>query len=168
MALHISGTVQDTSGRPVDHAAVTATGPRGNATAVSNRSGRFDLAYPATGDVTAPLVGVTVRAQRLRTVLRHGLRATVSCTEPCTADVRLVLSRALARRYGLARRSAPTVAHRTVRLLRPGRLPLRLHLTRRAARALRNAQRITFTLRTSARDAAGNTRLRTTSVALLR
>ena len=123
---------------------------------------------PATVDVTAPLVGVTVRAQRLRTVLRHGLRATVSCTEPCTADVRLVLSRALARRYGLARRTAPTVAHRTVRLLRPGRLPLRLHLTRRAARALRNAPRITFTLRTSARDAAGNTRLRTTSVALLR
>ena len=63
---------------------------------------------PAAGDVTAPLVGVTVRAQRLRTVLRHGLRATVSCTEPCTADVRLVLSRALARRYGLARRTAPT------------------------------------------------------------
>ena len=122
----------------------------------------------AAGDVTAPLVGVTVRAQRLRTVLRHGLRATVSCTEPCTADVRLVLSRALARRYRLARRSAPTVAHRTVRLLRPGRLPLRLHLTRRAVRALRNAPRITFTLRTSARDAAGNTRLRTTSVALLR
>jgi len=123
---------------------------------------------PVIGDVTAPLVGVTVRAQRLRTVLRHGLRATVSCTEPCTADLRLLLSRALARRYGLARRTAPTVAHRTVRLLRPGRLPLRLHLTRRAARALRNAPRITFTLRTSARDDAGNTRLRTTSVALLR
>jgi hypothetical protein len=119
-------------------------------------------------DRVAPLVGVTVRAQRLRTVLRHGLRATVSCTEPCTADVRLVLPRALARRYGLARRSAPTVAHRTVRLLRPGRLPVRLHLTRRAARALRNAPRITFTLRTVARDAAGNARLRTTSVALLR
>ena len=129
---------------------------------------RTGVAAPATGDVTAPLVGVTVRAQRLRTVLRHGLRATVSCTEPCTADLRLLLSRALARRYGLVRRSAPTVAHRTVRLLRPGRLPLRLHLTRRAARALRNAPRITFTLRTSARDDAGNTRLRTTSVALLR
>jgi hypothetical protein len=127
------------------------------------------VAPPAAArDVTAPLVGVTVRAQRLRTVLRHGLRASVSCTEPCTADVRLVLSRALARRYGLARRSAPTVARRTVRLLRPGRLPLRLHLTRRAVRALRDAPRITFTLRTSARDAAGNTRLRTTSVALLR
>lgn len=122
----------------------------------------------AAADVTAPLVGATVRAQRLRTALRHGLRAAVSCTEPCTADVRLTLSRALARRYGLARRSAATVAHRTVRLQRAGTLPLRLRFTRRAARALRNAPRVTFTLRVTARDAAGNARVRTTSVALLR
>ena len=122
----------------------------------------------ATPDRTAPTVGLTVRAQRLREVLRQGLRATVSCSEACTADVRLVLSRALARRYHLPSKTAFVVARRTLRFKKSGRLPIRLRLTRRARRALGNAGRITFTLRVASRDAAGNTRTRTNTVALQR
>jgi len=65
-ALHISGTVQDTSGRPVDRAAVTASGPRGNATAVSNRSGHFDLVYPVTGDVTLKAQTANMQSEPVR------------------------------------------------------------------------------------------------------
>ena len=65
-ALHISGTVQDTGGRPVDRAAVTASGPRGNATAVSNRSGRFDLVYPVSGDLTVKAETANMQSEPVR------------------------------------------------------------------------------------------------------
>jgi VCBS repeat protein len=122
----------------------------------------------ATPDRTAPTVALTVRAQRLRTVLRQGLRAQVSSSEPGTADVRLLLSRTLARRYHLPSKTAFVVSRHTLRFTRSGKLPVRLQLSKRAARALRNAGQVTFTLRVAVRDAAGNTRTRTNTVALQR
>ncbi|HKO17820.1 MAG TPA: TonB-dependent receptor [Acidobacteriaceae bacterium] len=63
---HIGGTVQDVSGRPADHATVTATGPRGNETAVSNRSGRFGLTYPAPGEVTLKAQTANMQSEPVR------------------------------------------------------------------------------------------------------
>jgi outer membrane receptor protein involved in Fe transport len=46
--LRLSGTVEDTSGRPVPSAKIVATGSHGEVTANSNSSGHFDLNYPAS------------------------------------------------------------------------------------------------------------------------
>jgi outer membrane receptor protein involved in Fe transport len=49
---HVTGTVQDADRRPAEHATITATGAHGNATALSDCSGYFDLQYPAAAPVT--------------------------------------------------------------------------------------------------------------------
>jgi hypothetical protein len=162
--------------------APTATGARSADLALASTSaeGTVHVALAGAGlgaggggarvppDVSAPVVGLTVRARRLRVVLRRGLRVTLSCSEACTADARLVLSRTLARRFHLPARAPLVVARRTVRLAKAGRTTVTLRLTRRAVRALRNVRRLTLTLRVSARDAAGNARVRTRPVTLRR
>ena len=153
-----------------------AGGTRTGALAVQSDSAEGTLSVPLAGtglapppvtkpvDHTAPTVRIVVARQHLRTVIRRGLRATVGCSEACTADVRLTLARTDARRLHLPSRTPLLVAHRTVRLKQAGWTTATLRLRRRAARALRSARRATFTLRIAARDAAGNARIASRTV----
>jgi hypothetical protein len=155
-----------------------AGGARGGALVVSSDSAEGLLSIPLGGngvapapptakpvDRTAPTLGIAFRAQRLRTVLRHGLRTTIGCSEACTTDIRLTLPRTTARRLHLTSRLA---AHRTVRFAAAGRKVVTLQLTRKTIRALRRVVRVTFTLRVTARDTAGNRRVGSRTVRLLR
>jgi hypothetical protein len=158
-----------------------AGGARTGALVVSSDSAEGPLTVPLGGsgiaaaatapqpaklvDRTAPALGIAFRAQRLRTVLRHGLRTTIGCSEACTTDIRLTLARTTARRLHLTSRLA---VHRSVRFATAGRRAVTLRLTRRAVRTLRRVVRVTFALRVAARDAAGNRRLASRTVRLLR
>jgi len=51
-AVHLSGTVQDPTGRPVAGAAVVINGARGDVSTTSDVTGHFTLDYPAPGDLT--------------------------------------------------------------------------------------------------------------------
>jgi hypothetical protein len=123
---------------------------------------------PQPGDRVAPAVAIAVPAQRLATVLNRGLRAGVSCDEACAIDARAVLSGPVARRVGLSRGGAATIARATRALPAAGRGTVVLRLTRRAVRALRTARRLTLTLTVTARDAAGNARVASRAVRLRR
>jgi hypothetical protein len=50
--VRVSGTVQDTAGRPVVSARITADGTHGQVTAVSDTDGHFTLEYPGSERVT--------------------------------------------------------------------------------------------------------------------
>ena len=51
LPLHLRGQVRDASGQAVPAATVTADGPQGQITAISDSGGRFELDYPAPGAV---------------------------------------------------------------------------------------------------------------------
>ena len=54
--IHLRGQVRDLSGNPVPYATISANGPRGEVTAVSDNTGQFQLDYPnypaSTGSLT--------------------------------------------------------------------------------------------------------------------
>jgi hypothetical protein len=107
---------------------------------------------PVPRDTTAPLL--RIRAARVQDVLRRGVaRLSVTCNEPC-----LVRTSGLAR--GLTLRGS-------LKRLAPGkRVVLELRLSRRVRRAL--AQRGTVAISLRGRDAAGNLRAATLTVAVKR
>ena len=112
-------------------------------------------------DTTAPAFGVSRRpGQRLRRVRRRGLRFSVRCDEPCSVYLELLVSRKAARRLGINRRARlPVRIGRVTTTAGPERRPVTVKLTRRAARRLRRARRVTLTLQGSAFDAGGYTTL---------
>jgi hypothetical protein len=56
-----------------------------------------------------PVLGLSARSQRLRTVLRKGFAATATCDSSCAVQVRLVLPAKVARRYGLGNGRADVI-----------------------------------------------------------
>lgn len=116
---------------------------------------------PAPRDTTAPLASLLLNArQRISTVRRRGMRARVTCLEPCTATASLSVSPRHAKRLRLGSGT------RSVRIGRgTGRLPtaasstVTVRFTSTASRALVRLRRsIQATLAVTFVDAVGNRR----------
>ena len=131
------------------------------------RSNTNQLTVQAAQDKTRPGVRVTVvRGQSVAKVLARGLALRERLTEAGRVTDELFVSSGL-----LAR--PVRVARKTTRFSRAGTKRVRLRLTRRARttrarRGLLGPRRVTFTLRSTARDLAGNSRRATKRVRLKR
>jgi subtilisin family serine protease len=141
----------------------TVTGARLNARAALDViDGRMPLRWPteppppaATPPAAAALPRVSLRVprgQRLRRVLRRGLRIRVGCSATCRVAVRAL-------RHS-ARGSAVTAGSRDLTLLAAGTKSVRVRLGRRSKRALRKAKHpgITIVASLSGVDGVGVSR----------
>jgi subtilisin family serine protease len=109
-------------------------------------------------DRTAPTVGLTIKRQGLRSVLRRGLRVRVRSSEAASLRLDLVLAsrsmaarRVLAARYLLLGRARDSLSG-------AGSLTRPVGLSTRARRGLRELRRVTLRLRVRAVDRKGNAR----------
>jgi hypothetical protein len=110
-------------------------------------------------DTTPPAFALrALKDQKLRAVRRKGLKLRAQCDETCTARVRLLVSRKTARRTGIKRKAKGPVrvGKRTVTLAAGKRKTFAVKLSRKAKRRLRGVRKVKFTIRATARDAAGN------------
>jgi CHRD domain len=103
-------------------------------------------------DRTAPTISLAVAGQRLSMVRSAGLQARVGCSEACTLKVDVLLATAKARKLGLR----ALVGRGATRLSHSGETPLALKLRSTARRKLSTVRSVTFTVRVTATDAAGN------------
>ncbi len=103
-------------------------------------------------DTTPPRVRIALGRQRLRTVLRTGLRVPVTCDEPCTITATTTLPSRDARRLRLR----GTLARSTGRRTTPGTARLRVKLNRAARSRLARRRTVKLSLAVRVADAAGN------------
>jgi subtilisin-like proprotein convertase family protein len=102
---------------------------------------------------------------RLARALRRGVPARVSCGEPYTARLRLLLAARPASRLGIVRR---VVGRATVRLTAPGSRRVRVRFSKKARPGLAQARSVRLALRAAFTDAAGNRRTLSRRVTLRR
>jgi hypothetical protein len=113
-----------------------------------------DMTFTTVRDVTRPVLSVTVKRQKLRTVRTRGALYLGRCSERCLGTAELRLGPATARTLGL-----PVVLGRSRVTLagRPASSTLRVRLAPRAKRALAgNRRRLRLTLRISVADQSRN------------
>ena len=105
-------------------------------------------------DKTGPTLRVSVvRGQDLADVLKRGLRARVRSSEPASVTARLRIGRRIARKLGIARR----IGSITVKLAKANRSTrVRIRLTRKARRALRERKSLRVDLIVAGVDAVGH------------
>lgn len=115
---------------------------------------------PGTGpvaprrDVIGPIVLIAVsKRASLRTLLAHGLKVPIGCSEACTLHVRLLITTARKRRLHLSSR---VIASATRKLGAAGRTTVVLKLTRRIRARLRHTSKLNVEVRTLATDVVGN------------
>jgi hypothetical protein len=115
-----------------------------------------DMTFRTARDVTRPVLSVTVKRQKLRTVRTRGALYLGRCSERCTGTAELRLGRAAAKKLALPRvlgRSRVTLDGR------PVSRTLRVRLGSRAKRGLAGHRgQLRLTLRISAADQSGNRR----------
>lgn len=110
-----------------------------------------------TRDTRPPTLSLKVARKSLPTVLRRGLTFSITCSEACTFRATGTIDARTARRLGLSRTSKPFTAGRSQGTGRAGRsATVRLRLSRKTVRALRNQREIVLSVTATARDAAGN------------
>lgn len=152
----------------------TVTGGRLNAQGALGRTGSTPSAPPtpqatptappsalrSVSDTSPPEVSLRIRTrQKVRRVLRRGVRALVRCSEPCMLRGEILRSRS--RRGGSKRALGGTsvvVGRGASSLAAAGEELLVLRLERRAKRRLRRARRAVLALKVQAADLAGNAR----------
>jgi hypothetical protein len=113
-----------------------------------------DMTFTTARDVTRPVLSVTVKRQKLRTVRTRGALYLGRCGERCAGTAELRLGRATAKKLGL-----PVVLGRSRVSLdgRPASSTLRVRLAPRAKRGLAgNRRRLRLALRISVADQSGN------------
>lgn len=123
---------------------------------------------PRARDLWPPLITLTLRRQRLATVLAHGLTVDVRCSEACrtTVDIAVTDRRRVSRsRFRTVQVRAARV---TDRRLRFQRARLALHVNRRYAVRLRALRRVVLAVTVRATDAAGNSGTRSERVTVVR
>ena len=89
----------------------------------------------------------------------------VSCSEPCTLQLQLVVDKQTARKVKLGKK--PTVIGTLTRSL-AGSAKLKVKLTGKAKKRLKRAKSVKLSIRAIATDAAGNAATRTATVKLKR
>jgi hypothetical protein len=117
----------------------------------------------------APDVSLTVASgQSLTSVLRRGLRLRLKIAGacPCTVRARLVVSRATARRFGIA--GSTSIALTRTRYDSAQTATLKLKLKSRAKRKLRSARRLKATMRVTLTGASGTRDVASRSLRLKR
>jgi subtilisin family serine protease len=120
-------------------------------------------------DATAPTATVSVRRQRLKTVLRRGLSVALRCSEGCLAAAEIWLPGRTARQVRLSRGATARIARRSpIRLAGNARKALVLKLSRTARARLARARRVTLTVKVTVTDTAGNRRAVTRRVTIRR
>jgi hypothetical protein len=113
-----------------------------------------DMTFRTARDVTRPVLSVTVKRQKLRTVRTRGALYVGRCSERCLGTAELRLGGAVAKKLGL-----PVVLGRSRVSLDggPASSTLRVRLAPRAKRELSgNRRRLRVTLRISVADQSGN------------
>jgi hypothetical protein len=121
-------------------------------------------------DVSPPRLSMPLRrSYRLQSVLRSGLLVPVTCSEACNVKVELLVG-ASAAHLGLATAQRLVLVGRASRrLAAPGTVQLRVKLKSNARRALSSVRkRSGLTVRATATDLAGNTRIVKRNVTLKR
>jgi subtilisin family serine protease len=113
----------------------------------------------AAPDRTPPqlVVGVT-RHQRLRTLLRRGIRVSVRCSEACSVHAQALIGRRTARRGELVARTLILAGRDAAQLSTSRTRTLRIRLRRTARRRLMSSRRPRLSVKVTARDSVGNTR----------
>jgi len=129
-----------------------ADGPGGHALGAPPAAERLTASRAAEGALRLS-VGITSR-QRLRTLLRRGIRVRVRSSKAVTFAALLTVSRATARRLHLGRRTV--IGRATAKLSAGRRRVVRVRLTKAARRALRHARSLRVSVRVTASDAAGH------------
>ena len=120
-------------------------------------------------DTAAPTAIVSIRRQRLKTVLRRALAVALRCSEGCVAAAEVWLPGRTARRLRLSRGAAVRIArHSSVRLAGNARKALVLKLSRRARAKLARVRRVTLMVKVTVTDAARNRRTVTRRVTIKR
>ncbi len=116
-------------------------------------------ATPAAVDSTAPSAALSIRRQRLTTVVRKGLAVALRCSEGCTAKAEVWLPGRTAKRLKLSRGARALIARRAgIALASSTRKGVVLKLSRRARARLAPARAVTLTVKITVSDAAGNRR----------
>jgi len=146
---------------------VTVTGGRLNAHAtLAGRPAQPPAPAPPAGgsppaadpDRTPPRIRIRVAGrQRLRTLLRRGLRVNVICSEACQVRARALVRRLSARR-GRASASGFVAGRDATRVAASGKRRLVIRLRKSARRRLARSRAARVVLRVSASDLAGNVR----------
>lgn len=97
----------------------------------------------------------TLRAGRLGTVLRSGLKVPLSCSRSCDLAVRATVASGTARKLHLSRRSGETVVGSARGKGTPARRTLRVRFASKARNALRKVASVRLVVTVVARDGAG-------------
>ncbi|HEX6711740.1 MAG TPA: Ig-like domain-containing protein [Thermoleophilaceae bacterium] len=122
---------------------------------------------PGVADKIAPTLGLTIAKTKLAALLARGLRVKVSCSEACTFVITLLLDRKTAKRVGLAAKSVK-VGSAKGSLAAKGSKTVRVKLTNKAKKKLRKVKKVTLTVTATAKDTAGNTSKKSTTVVVKR
>jgi len=123
----------------------------------------------AAPDRLPPRIVVSVtRRQRLRTLLRRGIRMSVGCSEACTVRAQALIGRRAARRGQLVASTLILAGRDVAQVSASGRRVLTIRLRRSAKRRLVRARRPVLRLKITASDAAGNTRSTARSIRVRR
>ena len=113
----------------------------------------------AAVDRSAPTAAVSVRRQRLRTVLRRGLAVALRCSEGCVATAEVWLPGRTARRVRLSRGARARIARGApIRLAANTRRGIVLKLSGAARRRLARVGRVTLAVRVTVVDGSRNRR----------
>ena len=120
-------------------------------------------------DSSPPAISLKVGKQRLAAVLKKGLSAGATTSEPGTLRIELLLDARTARTLRLAKSKRPvTIGAGTLQANAPGALKLRAKLTAKARKALRKRRSVRLVVRLTATDGAGNATVVSRTVKLKR
>jgi hypothetical protein len=115
-------------------------------------------------DKTAPVIGLAVAKTKLASLLAKGLPVTVSCSEPCTFSLALMLDSKTAKTLS----KVVTIGKASGSLATAGKKKVVVKLTKKAKKALKKAKKVVLTVKTTAKDKAGNSATKTKMVAVKR
>lgn len=162
-------TADDTADLAIEYAGTLAAGPHVASVLATDWAGRQSTvtwSFNVYGDVPADggapdldELSLTIRASRqsIRSIRKRGLLATFRCSRSCSANLRLVAPRAIARRLRLGSGGAVTLGHIKGRTKGTRATNVRMKVSRRVGQALQRSRAVRLELRASAKDASGAT-----------
>jgi hypothetical protein len=122
---------------------VSTTGPGGTTTPGSTG---------ATGTVGSLTASLAITREKLRTIVRRGLRVRLRCNERCTAKVEMRVDKKTAKRLKL---KSTRIGTGTVRLTKSGRVSVRVKITKKARARLARLRSVTVAVTAKVTKADG-------------